>query len=125
MKYFLALLLLLPVTAHAQELYSDPPKCAMLKNDTSSNKFVAIRTDFYTKPDGKRSYYEETLHLEPGKERQICAKGPFLPDYKVHLIVKSFFPLFECDTKMQGEIAVHDKPSEKSDGRTVWVDCVN
>ena len=127
MKYFLILsLVLISFSAHADELYSDTPKCAMIKNDTSVNEFVAIRTDFYTKPDGQRSYYEEILHLEPNKEREICVKGPFYPDYKVTLTVKSFLPLFECKTKLEGTIAVHDKPSETTEGaRTVWADCVN
>lgn len=124
MRYFIVfLILVLPVVAQAEELYSETPKCAVLKNDTASNAFVALRTDFYTKPDGKRSYYESVVLLEPGKEREMCVKGPFFPDYKVTLSVKSFFPLFRCQTKLEGTIAVHEKRT--GDNRTVWADCIN
>ena len=124
MKYVIALMiLLLPSLAQAEELYSEQPKCAVIKNETASNAFVGIRTDFYMKDDGKRSYYESVVFLEPGKERELCVKGPFFPDYKVTLSVKSFFPLFRCQTKLEGTIAVHEKRT--GDNRTVWADCVN
>lgn len=125
MKYALVLLfLIVPFAAKAEDLYTNDPQCAIIKNETDSNEFVAIRTDFYTKLDGKRSYYEEVLHLNPGNMQQVCAKGPFYPGYKVTLTVKSFFPLFDCQTRLEGTIAIHDKPSETG-GRTVWADCVN
>ena len=114
----------LPFGAHAEELYSQDPKCAVIKNDTKEKEFVAIRTDFYAKPDGGRSYYEEVLHLEPGKDQEVCVKGPFLPDYKVTLTVKSFVPLFECTTKLSGDITIHEKPTEKG-GREIYVDCID
>lgn len=127
MKYLFALVLLLvPFTANAADIYTNDPQCAVIKNETTKNAFVAIRTDFYVKPDGKKSYYEEVLHLDPGNMQQVCAKGPFLPGYKVHLIIKSFFPLFDCQTRLEGEIPIRDKPSETdSAGRDVYAVCVD
>ena len=125
MKYFLALLfLLIPVSAQAAELYSPQPKCAVIRNETKDKTFVAIRTDFYTKPDGARSYYEEIMHLKPDEERQVCAKGPFYDGYKVNLIIKSLFPLFDCKTKLEGTIPVREKPTP-SGGRDFYAVCVD
>lgn len=73
---------------------------------------VQFRTDYYLREDGGRDYYETLLRIEAGKEREICAKGPFYPDYKVDLIVKSLFPLYDCRTKLQGEIPIREKQGQ-------------
>ncbi len=124
MRYCLALvLLMLSFPAQAEELYSPQAQCALIKNAMTTSASVAIRTDFYTKPDGKRSYYEDILKLDAGKEREVCAKGPFLPDYKVYLTVKSFVPLFDCKTKLQGEITIRERASKSGEGREVYALC--
>ncbi len=127
MKYVLALfLLLVPLSAQAEELYTPQPQCADIKNETDGKVFVAIRTDFYAKPDGTRSYYETVLHLDPGKFQQVCAKGPFFPDYKVLLMVKSLLPLFDCKTKMQGTIAVRSRPAKDNpEAHDYYATCVD
>ncbi len=125
MKYLLALLfLIVPVSAQAGELYSPEPQCAIIHNETKGTAFVAIRTDFYAKPDGSKSYYEEVLHLKPDEKRQVCAKGPFYEGYKVSLIVKSLFPLYDCKTKLAGTIPVREKLKPEG-GRDVYAVCVD
>jgi len=125
MRYIaLAFLFFFPFTVQAAGLYTERPHCAVLKNESKGTAFVAIRTDFYTAPDGSRSYYEEVIHLKEGQEREICAKGPFLPDYKVTLIVKSLFPLYECKTKLTGTIPIRERP-DKEGGRDVYAVCVD
>lgn len=113
---------MIPFSAQAEELYSKQPQCAMIKNETQAKAFVSIRTDFYTKPDGKRSYYEEVLHLDPDAKREVCAKGPFLPDYKVYLVIKSFVPLFDCKTKLKGNIFIRDLPNDHG-GNDIYATC--
>ena len=127
MKYFLAFLfIVLPFSAQAEEIYTNDPQCAIIRNETKSTAFISIRTDFYEKPDGKRSYYEEVLHLKPGNIQQVCAKGPFLPGNKVYLTIKSFFPLFDCRTRLEGEIPIREQPSKKNkDVRDVYAVCVD
>lgn len=124
MRYLLALLILFALPVQAAELYSDQPYCADIRNEAKGKVFVAIRTAFYTKPDGARSYYEEIVHLDPGQERQICAKGPFYPDYKVSLTIKSLFPLFDCQTKLSGTIPIREKPTPGG-GRDFYAVCVD
>lgn len=119
-----ALLCFLSVSVQAEEIYTANPQCAIFKNETKDIMFVGIRTDFYTKPDGKKSYYEEVMHIKPGNMQQACVKGPFFPGNKVILMIKSFFPLFECKTKLQGEIYVREKQKENGDGRDFYATCV-
>jgi hypothetical protein len=113
----------IPFAAQAEEIYLQEPQCAVIKNDTKQKQFVSIRTDYYAKPDGSRSYFEEVLHLEPDQDQEVCVKGPFLPGYKVTLTVKSFIPLFECDTKLAGEISIQEKETEKG-GHEIFANCV-
>ena len=126
MRYcLLVILLLLSLPAQAEELYSPEAQCALIRNAMSTTASVAIRTDFYTKPDGKRSYFEDILKLDAGKEREVCAKGPFLPEYKVYLTVKSFVPLFDCKTKLQGEIVIRERKSKSGEGREIYASCAD
>ena len=85
---------------------------------------VQIRTDYYLREDGSRDYHETILRIEGGKDREICAKGPFYPDYKVDLILKSLFPLFDCRTKLQGEIPIREKMDQRGN-REFYAVCLD
>jgi len=123
-KYILAAVLCLMASSAHAEIYTQEPHCAIFKNETKNTMFLGIRTDFYTKPDGKKSYHEEVLHIKPGNMQQACVKGPFFPDYKVLLSVKSFFPLYECKTRLEGEIYIREKVKENGNGKDYYATCV-
>lgn len=125
-KLFLAsvLFLLSFSQAQSQELYSPLPHCALIKNETLDEMIIQIRTDYYLRDDGSRDYYETILRIDAGKDREICAKGPFYPEYKVDLIIKSLFPLFDCKTKLQGEIPVRER-KDGSGSREFYAVCVD
>ena len=120
----LVLMILLPLSTHAEEIYTNEPRCAIFKNETKDTMFVGVRTDFYTKPDGTRSYYESVMKIRAGNMQQACVKGPFFPGYKVALMIKSFFPLFECQTKLQGDIFIREKPKASGEGRDFYATCI-
>lgn len=123
--FFTAVLFLLFLSpAQSQELYSPLPYCALIKNETKDEMIVQIRTDYYLRDDGTRDYHETILRIDAGKDREICAKGPFYPDYKVDLILKSLFPLFDCRTKLQGEIPLRERKLANGD-REFYAVCVD
>lgn len=85
---------------------------------------VAIRTDYYANKDGSKDRFETILSLPPGQFQEVCAKGPFYPDYKIALSITAMMPLFECQTKLEGEIALHADKG-KDDIYKIYADCVN
>lgn len=85
---------------------------------------VQIRTDYFLREDGARDYHETILRLAAGKDREICAKGPFYPDYEVDLVLKSLFPLFDCRTKLQGEIPLRERELPDGD-REFYAVCID
>ncbi len=119
---FLFILLITPF-AHA-ELYSPTPQCAVIRNTTASTVFVVIRTDFFENKDGSKERFQSTLRLDPKVAQEICAKGPFFPNFQVDLTIRTLIPIFSCKTKLSGEIAITASPRDDGSQKFQAV-CVN
>lgn len=117
-------LLIFSGSVQAQELYAPTPQCAQIKNETKDDALVEIRTDYYLHENGAKDYYETILRLKPDESREVCAKGPFYPDYKVNLTIKSLFPLFDCRTKLTGEIPIRERKAAGG-GRDFYAVCAD
>jgi hypothetical protein len=110
--------------AQAAELYSPTPQCAMIKNTTNSTLFLMIRTDFFENQDGSKERFQTTLRLEPQAAQEVCAKGPFFPNYQVDLSIRTLIPIFSCKTRLQGEIAITS--TQRDDGSQKFsAECVS
>lgn len=108
--------------ALADELYAPAPHCAVIRNQSDRSMNVTIRTDYYSNDNGSKDRFETVLHLDKDQFQEVCVKGPFYPDYKVYLAVTAMMPLFECQTRLEGEIGLH--ADRKKDGSyEIHADC--
>lgn len=93
----------------------------------------SFNTNFFTRPDGQRARHRSNFRLmargsrdETGKQtdrQEFCSSGPFYPGRKLQFTLRSFFPIFDCKTRVQGlEIVVKSEPRPDG-GRRIWAEC--
>lgn len=116
-------LLILPLSAQAQEIVQEP-LCFQVVNEAPYKVYGSFITDYYTTPDGARARHTSNFRLEepgtlhetegyPLDRAEFCSYGPFLPDRKLTIVLRTLVPIFECQTRIdQGPIIItgHRKP---------------
>ena len=138
--FFLCLLfgaVFFPFSAFAQNEGLDivpEPLCFTLRNEAAFSVFGSFQTDFFMRPDGIKARHRSNFRLEavgdideetghPADAAEFCSYGPFLPDRKLHLTLRTLVPIFSCQTRVdQGEIVIkgYRKPEG---GLEVWAEC--
>lgn len=134
-KYIILTSIILATSASvmAQEI-TPTPICFTVKNEAPYMVYGQIATDYYTTPDGTKARHtgtfrlkeKDTTNLETGNfqdRTEFCVSGPFYPNRKVELTLRTLFPIFSCKTNVEmGEIVIHGKI--KKDGSTKsWATC--
>lgn len=117
-----ALLLTVSGEARAQSTTSEPI-CFKIRNMAEWTILGDVSTDYFTAPDGQRGRHRANFRLGPGEEKQMCSYGPFYPDFKQDLTLRTIVPIFSCRTRVdKGDILVQG--STGSDGKTkTWAEC--
>lgn len=113
--------------ARAQEIVSDP-YCFIVKNEAPYKVYGSFVTDYYTRPDGVKAKHRSNFRLEeagavheeegyPLDMAEFCSYGPFYPDKKLELVIRTLVPIFSCITRVdQGPIII--KGQRKPEGGT-------
>src|SRR5690606_36219364 len=132
-------LMLWPAAAQAQDMGSQPdivsePICFKVRSEAPYKVYGNFITDFYVTPDGSRARHRSNFRLEEAgtkdpktgeamDEAEFCSYGPFLPDRKLELVIRTLVPIFSCKTKIdQGEIVI--KGLRKPEGGTdTYAEC--
>lgn len=105
--------------AHAGEV-TPFKECATLRNAANQEVMGVIRTESF-KYKGQIVRHEGRFDLQDGETVEICSTGPFYPNYKVELTIKTIMPLFTCKTRLSGEIVLRRRIK---DGITdLYADC--
>lgn len=127
---------LVPLSAGAQEGGLDivkDPLCFTVRNEAPYKVYGNFITDYYPSPDGNRARHRSNFRLDepgstdaegnPADRAEFCSYGPFLPERKLTLILRTLVPIFECDTRIdQGEIVI--KGFRKPEGGTeTYAEC--
>lgn len=133
MKWFaLIVVFLISAAAWAQDIVGEP-LCFTLRNEAPYKVYGNFITDYYTAPDGSQARHRSNFRLdEPGSKdeeghpadrAEFCSYGPFLPDRKLELVIRTLVPIFDCRTRIdQGEIVI--KGYRKPEGGTeTWAEC--
>ncbi len=141
MKQLLAILavfIIFTASAQAQSV-DDPvdvvsdPICFTIRNEAPYNVYGSFVTNYYTSEDGTSARHRSNFKLgEPGTKdekgeaadsAEFCTYGPFLPDRKLELVLRTLVPIFSCKTKIdQGEIVI--KGFKKPEGGTnTYAEC--
>jgi hypothetical protein len=138
--FFIAILLILALPAQAQDVIPGQPDivsepiCFVIRNEAPYKVYGSFITDYYTAENGSKAKHRSNFRLdEPGStdpatneqtdRSEFCTYGPFLPDRKLELVLRTLVPIFSCKTKIdQGEIVI--KGYRKPEGGTdTYAEC--
>lgn len=110
------------------------PICFSVRNEASYLIMGHFMTEQYTKPDGTISRHRSNFRLnaagevnkntgEPLDRAEFCSYGPFFEGRKLEMVLRTLFPVFSCQTKIdQGEIIIKGEPKPEGGVRT-WAEC--
>jgi hypothetical protein len=113
---------------HAQEVLKDPI-CFNVVNEAPYTVFGSFLTAYYVNPDGIKTRHRSNFRLEaagtvhekgyPLDKAEFCSYGPFLPDRKLDMVIRTLVPVFSCKTRIdQGPIIIRGKRKEGPGGGT-------
>jgi hypothetical protein len=128
----IAVLLVSALPAHAQEIVSEPI-CFAIRNEAPYKVYGNFGTDLYTAEDGSQARHRSNFRLDepgsvddegyPSDRAEFCSYGPFYPDRKLEIVLRTLVPIFNCKTRIDmGEIVIkgHRKPEG---GTETWAEC--
>ena len=130
---FLALILLNPSPAQAQEV-TEQPICFTIRNEAPYKVYGQMASNYYFTPDGTKARHTGTFRLEaagtlhkdkgyPMDVTEFCSTGPFYPNRQMELTLRTLIPIFVCKTSIElGEIVIHGIIKENGTGKT-WAEC--
>ena len=109
------------------------PLCFTVRNEAPFKVYGNFATDYYTNAEGIKARHRSNFRLEEAGNKdengtamdaaEFCSYGPFLPERKLELTIRTVVPVFSCKTKIdQGEIVIkgHRKPEG---GTETWAEC--
>jgi hypothetical protein len=114
----------------AQELRMDvvsDPICFKIRNTADYRVYGSFITDYYPDESGVNARHRSDFRLDamgardedgqPLDVSEFCTYGPFMPGRKLELVLRTLFPIFTCQTRIdQGDILIKSRP--KPDGGT-------
>jgi hypothetical protein len=127
----------LALPAHAQNENLDivqEPICFSVRNEAPYMIFGNIATSDFTRPDGIVARHRSNFRLEaaggvdsetgePSDRAEFCSYGPFFEGRKLELVLRTLFPVFTCQTKIdQGEIVIKGFRKDEGGAQT-WAEC--
>ena len=141
---FLTLLILavMPQIAAAQPVDNstldivEEPICFAIRNEANYQVKGNFSTARFTRPDGIVARHRSNFRLEKAgtinpetleqlDRSEFCSYGPFLPDRKLIMTLRTLFPVFECKTRVDmGEvIIIKGQRREDDTGVITWAEC--
>ena len=127
-------MVLLPRAGLAQDIVTEPV-CFMVRNEAPYNVYGTFITDYYTTEDGTRARHRSNFRLsamgetdpdtgEAADRAEFCTFGPFYPDRKLELVLRTLVPIFSCKTRVdQGEIVIKGYRKEDQPGTNTYAEC--
>ncbi len=135
---FFAFMSVTPVSAQlgAPEIVPDivqEPLCFAVRNEAPYKIYGNFGTDYYTAADGRRARHRSNFRLDepgstdkegnPSDRAEFCSYGPFYPDRKLEIVLRTLVPIFSCKTRIdQGEIVIKGKRKPEG-GTDTWAEC--
>lgn len=143
----IAVFALLPAAAQAQQAVPQTPQeaaahpdivkdpiCFSVRNEAAYKVFGNFVTNYYQAPDGTIARHRSNFRLDaagsvddkgdPSDRAEFCSYGPFYPEHRLELVLRSLFPIFNCMTKIdQGEIVIKGERKADDSGVKTWAEC--
>lgn len=127
-----------PVHAELPELGGEilkEPICFTVRNTADHMIYGNIGTNYYMDPQYEtKARHRSNFRFEaagakddegyPADQAEFCSYGPFFKDRKLELSLRTLFPVFSCQTKVdQGEIIIKSERKEDDSGVKIWAEC--
>ena len=135
----IAAVVLLPGVAQAQIDNStldivDEPICFIVRNTANYGVLGDFKTAEYQREDGIISRHRSNFRFDeagavdedgnPSDRAEFCSYGPFMPNRTLELTIRTLFPVFSCDTRVdQGEILIRGDRLADDSGVQTWAEC--
>jgi hypothetical protein len=141
----LAVLLLLPAVAGAQDVPSIAPalppvpgqaqpltgaegevsatqQCFNVINHAPYTVHGSFVSDTYVNDGGVTARHRANFRLEEGEMTNFCSTGPFYEGGRLELVLRTLVPIFSCKTRIDGDIVINGR--KKAEGGTdTWAVC--
>ena len=119
--------------AQEPDIVSDPI-CFVVRNSADFKMYGNLGTDYFTRPDGIKARHRSNFQLSaagsyddegyPSDRAEFCSYGPFYPERKLELTIRTLFPVFSCKTRLdQGEIVLRATRKADDSGYDYFADC--
>lgn len=118
MRMFFLLLTLLTCSFPAMAQYNpnegregeilSSPICSKIVNRSKQTMIGTLSTAPQS-TDGQTMTNSQNFRLEAGEKLDFCAAGPFYKGRRLHLVLRTLIPLFDCKTKIDHEIYLDAK----------------
>lgn len=124
-RSFLALMVLIPITAQAQDV-SPYPICTKIVNKAGYVVRGTVSTAAAMKESGEgagtMARHFENFRIDPDQTMDICTQGPFYEGQKVELTLRTLIPVFQCYTALTGPIEIFSERDADGELKT-WATC--
>lgn len=132
--FAIVLFILIPGSAHAFQMdVVDDPICFKVRNEAPYKVYGNFVTDYYMRDDGIKARHRANFRLEepgsldreghPADQAEFCSYGPFLPDRKLEMVLRTLLPIFSCKTRVDmGEIVIKGRFRDEG-GTETWAVC--
>jgi len=119
----------------AQEILNEPI-CFIVRNTAPHKVYGNFVTDYYTAEDGTQARHRSNFRLDeagakdpekgyPLDVAEFCSYGPFFPERKLELILRTLIPVFSCKTSVEkGEILIKSERLPDDSGNKIWAECL-
>jgi hypothetical protein len=120
--------------ARAQDVIAEPI-CFSVRSEAPYKVYGSFGTDYYTTETGSRARHRSNFRLdamgetdpetgEPSDRAEFCTYGPFYPERKLELVLRTLIPIFSCKTRVdQGEIVIKGYRKEDQPGTNTYAEC--
>lgn len=120
---FLLILIVCAATCPVQAGEVTPfEECATLRNLSDQTIMGVVRTAPFRARGGEVQRHEGTFRLEADETARICSSGPFYDGYRVELVIRTIIPLFNCKTRLSGDIILR-KTVTKQGFTKLYAEC--
>lgn len=111
-----------PGAPHAKGEVIAKPLCFKVINRAPYTVIGGLYTNFYVDERGYTARHNNGFRLKAGESLEACSSGPFYPGRKLELVLRSLVPIFNCHTRIDGDIIIRGE-HKKGGGTKTWAEC--
>lgn len=112
----------IPMTAEGEVVTT--PICFRVINRADYTITGSLYTNYYTNDKGQKARHTSNFRLEKGQSQPYCSYGPFYNGQRLSLVLRTVLPIFECQTKIDGDIYLMGKVNDDGTRKT-WAMCLD